>query len=102
MLIMNTLLTLLTICLVVIIYMHVVFQLTTSNDLEIFELDTPSKIKLEEVCNLHQPFLFFYPDESLSIFPKLTSLKFLTRVDSIPNFLHVGIAVSIDRFKKEV
>ncbi len=72
---MNTLITLLTICVVVIIYMHVVFQLTTSNDLEIFEVDTPSKIKLEEVCNLRQPFLFFYQDESLSIFPKLTEYK---------------------------
>ena len=72
---MNTLLTLLTICLVVIIYMHVVFQLTTSNDLEIFELETPSKIKLEEVCNLHQPFLFFYQNDSLSIFQKLMEYK---------------------------
>ena len=70
---MNTLITLLTICLVVIVYMHVVFQLTTSNDLEIFEVDTPSKIKLEEVCNLRQPFLFMYQDDSLSIFPKWLS-----------------------------
>ena len=72
---MNTLITLLTICLVVIVYMHVVFQLTTSNDLEIFEVDTPSKIKLEEVCNLRQPFLFMYQDDSLSIFPKLTEYR---------------------------
>ena len=70
---MNTLLTLLTICLVVIIYMHVVFQLTTSNDLEIFEVDTPSKIKLEEICNLRQPFLFTYQDEFL--FSKLMDYK---------------------------
>ncbi len=73
---MNTLITLLTICTVIIIYMHVVYQLTTSNDLEIFELDTPSKIKLEEVCNLRQPLLFPYYDESLqSVFSKLTEYK---------------------------
>ena len=63
MLIMNTLLTLLTICAVVIIYIHIIHQLKTSNDLEIFELDTPTKIKLEEVCNLRQPLLFSYYEE---------------------------------------
>ncbi len=73
---MNTLLSLLTICIVIIIYMHVVYQLTTSNDLEIFELDTPSKIKLEEVCNLRQPLIFPYDEENIhSIFSKLTEYK---------------------------
>lgn len=66
MLIMNTLLTLLTICAVVIIYIHIIHQLKTSNDLEIFELDTPTKIKLEEVCNLRQPLLFSYYEESIN------------------------------------
>lgn len=66
MLIMNTLLTLLTICTVVIVYIHIIHQLKTSNDLEIFELDTPSKIKLEEVCNLRQPLLFPYHEESIN------------------------------------
>jgi len=73
---MNTLLSLLTICIVIIIYMHVVYQLTTSNDLEIFELDTPSKNKLEEVCNLRQPLLFPYYEEAIqSVFSKLTDYK---------------------------
>jgi len=56
--------------------MHVVYQLTTSNDLEIFELDTPSKNKLEEVCNLRQPLLFPYYEEAIqSVFSKLTDYK---------------------------
>ena len=63
---MNTLITLLTICVVVVIYMHVVYQLKTSNDLELFELDTPNKTKLEEVCNLRQPLLFPYHDNDLN------------------------------------
>lgn len=63
---MNTLITLLTICVVVVIYMHVVYQLKTSNDLELFELDTPTKTKLEEVCNLRQPLLFSYNDNDLN------------------------------------
>ena len=63
---MNTLLTLLTICIVVVIYMHVVYQLKTSNDLELFELDTPIKSKLEEVCNLRQPLLFPYSENDIN------------------------------------
>ena len=100
---MNTLVTLLTICLVVIIYMHVVFQLTTSNDLEIFELETPSKIKLEEVCNLHQPFLFFYHDESLSIFPKLTEYKTfdVTVYDASYNTSNVSLNNAFQLFDKK-
>ena len=66
MLIMNTLLTLLTICVVIVIYMHVVYQLKTSNDLELFELDTPIKTKLEEVCNLRQPLLFPYSEVDIN------------------------------------
>jgi len=100
---MNTLLTLLTICLVVIIYMHVVFQLTTSNDLEIFELDTPSKIKLEEVCNLRQPFLFNYHDDSLSIFPKLMEYKTfdVTVYDASYNSSTVSINNAFQLFDKK-
>jgi len=100
---MNTLITLLTICLVVIVYMHVVFQLTTSNDLEIFELETPSKIKLEEVCNLHQPFLFFYQDESLSIFPKLSEYKTfdVTVYDASFNSSNVSLNNAFQLFDKK-
>jgi len=74
MLIMNTLLTLLTICIVVVVYMHVVYQLKTSNDLELFELDTPIKTKLEEVCNLRQPLLFPYSENDIN---QLTPAKLL-------------------------
>ena len=71
---MNTLLTLLTICIVVVVYMHVVYQLKTSNDLELFELDTPIKTKLEEVCNLRQPLLFPYSENDIN---QLTPAKLL-------------------------
>jgi len=37
----------------------------TSNDLEVYEIDQPSKDKLEEVCDLRQPVLFDYPNERL-------------------------------------
>lgn len=45
-------------CLVLFIYVHVQFHLKTSNDLEMYEIDQPSKDKLEDVCDLRQPVLF--------------------------------------------
>ena len=36
-----------------------------SNDLEIYEIDQPSKEKLEEICDLRQPVLFDYLNERL-------------------------------------
>ena len=62
---MNVLITLLTICAVVFLYLHVVFHLKTSNDLEIYDLELPDKNKLEEVCNLRQPLLFTYWNDEL-------------------------------------
>jgi hypothetical protein len=63
---MNYLVSLLTICTVIILYIHIVYQLKTSNDLEIFELETPNKLKLEEVCDLRQPLLFPYNEENIN------------------------------------
>ena len=45
-------------CLVLFIYLHVQFHLKTSEDLEMYEVDQPSKEKLEEICDLRQPVLF--------------------------------------------
>jgi len=52
-------------CLVLFLYLHIQFHLKTSNDLEIFEIDDPSKDKLEEVCDLRQPLLFNYVNEQI-------------------------------------
>jgi len=41
-------------CIVLFIYLHVHFQLRTSDDLEVYELDEASKNKLEEICDLRQ------------------------------------------------
>jgi hypothetical protein len=45
-------------CLVLFIYLHIQFHLKTSEDLEMYEVDQPSKDKLEEICDLRQPVLF--------------------------------------------
>lgn len=45
-------------------YLHIQFHLKTSNDLEVYELDSPSKETLEEVCDLRQPArLSFMPEQ---------------------------------------
>ena len=41
-------------CIVLFIYLHVQFQLRTSDDLEIYELDNVSKERMEEICDLRQ------------------------------------------------
>jgi hypothetical protein len=45
-------------CIVLFFYLHIQFHLKTSNDLEIYEIEQPSKDKLEEICDLRQPLLF--------------------------------------------
>lgn len=45
-------------CLVLFVYLHIHFHLKTSNDLEIFEIEYPSKEYFEEICDLRQPTIF--------------------------------------------
>lgn len=45
-------------CLVLFLYLHIQFHLKTGDDLEMYEVDQPSKDKLEEICDLRQPVLF--------------------------------------------
>jgi hypothetical protein len=45
-------------CLVLFVYLHIQFHLKTSEDLEMYEVDQPSKDRLEEICDLRQPVLF--------------------------------------------
>ena len=55
-----------TICIVVVLYIHIAFQLQTSNDLEVYEMGMPSRTRLEEVCNFKQPVLFEYYEETIA------------------------------------
>ena len=52
-------------CVILFLYLHIYFHIKTSNDLEVYEIDQPSKDKLEEVCDLRQPVLFDYANERL-------------------------------------
>jgi len=51
-------------CIVLFLYLHIQFQLKTSDDLEVYELDDASKDKLEDICDIRQPVIFdFYCDK---------------------------------------
>jgi hypothetical protein len=54
-------------CIVLFVYLHIQFHLKTSNDLEIYETDNPSKDKLEEICDIRQPVIFDFNTESEKI-----------------------------------
>ncbi len=45
-------------------YLHIIYHLKKSNDLEIYEIITPSKNELEEICNYRQPVIFDYKNDS--------------------------------------
>jgi hypothetical protein len=62
---MKSLFTVLIFCIVLFIYIHINFHLRTSDDLEVYEIDQPSKDKLEEICDIRQPVIFDYNIEGL-------------------------------------
>lgn len=45
---------------VLLLYLHIFYQLKTSNDKEIYDVQDVTKEKLEEICDLRQPALFNY------------------------------------------
>jgi len=47
-------------CVILFIYLHIQFHLKTGEDLEMYEVDNPSKAKLEEICDIRQPVLFVF------------------------------------------
>ena len=52
-------------CLVLFIYLHVQFHLKKGEDLEMYEIEQPSKDRLEEICDLRQPVLFDFNCQKL-------------------------------------
>ena len=57
---MKYLLTIFIFCIVLFLYLHIQYHLKTSNDLEIYTIEQPSKEKLEEICDLRQPVMIDY------------------------------------------
>ena len=62
---MNVILAIIVFCIVLFLYLHIFFHLKTSNDLEVYEIERPSKDKLEEICDLRQPVIFDFNNERI-------------------------------------
>ena len=52
-------------CLVLFLYLHIQYHLKTSNDLEVYTIEKPSKETLEEICNIRQPVVFEFKNNRL-------------------------------------
>ena len=61
-------------CVVLFLYLHVYYHLKTSNDLEVYTIERPSKNKLEEICDLRQPVVFEFSNDRLLESCNLASL----------------------------
>tara|TARA_Y100000389_G_C17417228_1_gene494474 strand:+ start:127 stop:990 length:864 start_codon:yes stop_codon:yes gene_type:complete len=55
---MKNLITIVIFCIVLYVYLRIYFHIKISNDLEVYEIEQPSKNKLEEICDLKQPIVF--------------------------------------------
>ncbi len=64
---MNILINLIIFIVVLFLYLHINFQLKINNDLEILEINEPTKEQLEEICDLRQPVLFNFDNKILDI-----------------------------------
>lgn len=71
---MNYLISVLVFIIILFFYIHVYHHYSTSNDLEVYTIDTPDSERLEEVCNIKQPFVFDLHNEELM---GMFNLKFL-------------------------
>jgi len=55
---MNAVLATIVFSVVLFVYLHIYYHLKTSDDLSIYEVEQPSKERLEEVCDIRQPVIF--------------------------------------------
>ena len=62
---MKTFLSIFIFCIVLFLYIHIHFHLKTSDDLEVYEIDSPSKPSLEDICDIRQPVTFSFQNEQL-------------------------------------
>lgn len=63
---MNIIFSTLIFCLVLFIYIHVYFHLKKGEDLELYEIELPSKTKLEEICDIRQPVIFNFDNPRIN------------------------------------
>lgn len=65
-------------CVVLFLYLHVLFHLKKSNDIDVYHLNIPSKEKLDDVADIRQPLTF----NSSFIFSKLIEIFDLSNIST--------------------
>lgn len=70
---MSGLLNFLLFIIVLVIYIHIINQLKTSEDLEVYEMDYTTNQYLQEVCNIKQPVLFNYDSINPDFYEKINA-----------------------------
>ena len=53
---------------VLFVYIHIMYQIKRSEDLEIYEMDYNNNIQLQEICDVKQPVLFNFEEVLPSLF----------------------------------
>jgi hypothetical protein len=56
------------------LYLHIYFHIKTSDDLMVYNIETPSKDKFEEICDLRQPVIFDFMKDEIHNVMNLTYL----------------------------
>jgi hypothetical protein len=57
------------------LYLHIYFHFRVSDDLEVYEIDQPSKDKFEEICDLRQPVILYLESQAIMNKVNLSALK---------------------------
>lgn len=64
------------------LYIHIIHQLKTSEDLEIYEMDYSTNAQLQEVCDVKQPVLFEFNSVYPDIFENMTKEEIFSKYGS--------------------
>jgi hypothetical protein len=100
-------------CLVLFIYLHVFFHLKKCDDLEVYEMSNPSKEKLEEICDIRQPVVTFFSNDTLTEICNFNYIKtnysaFDIKIRNVKEhddetelYVPLAISESVELFKKD-
>jgi len=52
--------------LILFFYIHIIFYIKTNDDLDIYDIEMPTKDKLEEICDMRQPIIFSFFNDAIN------------------------------------
>lgn len=79
---MNFFISFLIFLIILFLYIHIIHQLKTSEDLEIYEMDYSTNSQLQEVCEVKQPVLFEFESVYPDIFENLSKEEIFSKYGS--------------------